>query len=62
MSQLLDFDDLEVTTIDVVPADSLVSGGHGTVEHGASSQYCDNPPGCSTSCYAPEEPNPDVTG
>lgn len=62
MSQLLDFDDLEVDTIDVLPADAMVSGGHGTVEQGASSAYCYcYPPTSSTSCFAPEDPNSDVT-
>ena len=51
----LDLRGLEVDSIDVVSADSIVTEGHGTVETGASSAtgYCSSYL-TATSCWAPE--------
>ncbi|MEV5322782.1 thiomuracin/GE37468 family thiazolyl RiPP peptide [Nonomuraea fastidiosa] len=51
----LDLRGLEVDSIDVVSADSIVTEGHGTIETGASSAtgYCSSYL-TATSCWAPE--------
>ncbi|MBF9133685.1 hypothetical protein I0C86_32830 [Plantactinospora sp. S1510] len=58
----LDLDGLEVDTISILSADSLMAEGHGTVETGAScATSCTSCAYCScyttgTSCFAPESP------
>ncbi|WP_129842992.1 hypothetical protein [Streptomyces sp. RFCAC02] len=52
----LDLDGLDVDTIDVLPADSVMTEGHGAIETGASCSpgYCS----CystAMSCFVPEE-------
>ncbi|MEO3884454.1 hypothetical protein [Nonomuraea sp. B5E05] len=51
----LDLRGLDVDSIDVVSADSIVAEGHGTIETGASSAtgYCSSYL-TATSCWAPE--------
>ena len=51
----LDLRGLDVDSIDVLSADSIVAEGHGTVETGASSAagYCSSYMS-ATSCWAPE--------
>ncbi|WP_248963615.1 hypothetical protein [Sphaerisporangium perillae] len=51
----LDLRGLEVDSIDVLSADSIVVEGHGTIETGASSYtgYCSSYLS-ATSCWAPE--------
>ncbi|SDL92865.1 hypothetical protein [Nonomuraea jiangxiensis] len=52
----LDLRGLDVDSIDVVSADSIVVEGHGAIETGASSAlgYCSSYL-TATSCWAPEE-------
>jgi hypothetical protein len=54
--QALDLNDLDVESIQVVPADSLdtATDGHGMTELAASCRSLDAAPYCG-SCYAPDD-------